>query len=279
VTIHPGATPAAPPRPRKALRAAGFVMVAAIVLGACSSPSKPSSAGGRRAGGTASWAETAGSPPDFIFPLLPITHFNLANLGQFQYLMYRPLYWFEGDAVSQLDPSLSLAQAPTFSNGGTTVTVTLRPYKWSNGESVDATDVLFWMNLLHAAKSNWAGYVAGGFPADVTKVAVDSASRITLTFDKPYNSKWITDNALSQITPLPVAWDISAAGGAPASGGCSAAAYGTGDTPCTAVYRFLSRQAGYDPTNPTCPPTRPTRCGRSSTGRGDSSRSTLRGAW
>ena len=167
--------------------------------------------------------------------------------------MYRPLYWFEGNAVSELDPSLSLAQAPTFSDGGTTVTVTLRPYKWSNGETVDATDVVFWMNLLHAAKSNWAGYVAGGFPADVTKVAVDSATRITFTFDKPYNTRWITDNELSQITPLPVAWDITAAGAAPGSGGCSAAAYGTGDTPCTAVYRFLSRQAGYDPTNPTAP--------------------------
>jgi peptide/nickel transport system substrate-binding protein len=134
-----------------------------------------------------------------------------------------------------------------FSNGGTNVTVDLRSYQWSDGETVDATDVVFWMNLLHAAKSNWAGYVAGGFPTDVTSVVIDSPTRLTFTFDKPYNPRWITDNALSQITPLPLAWDIDKTGGAPASGGCSAAAYGAGDGPCTAVYQFLSRQAGYDP--------------------------------
>jgi peptide/nickel transport system substrate-binding protein len=255
VTIHPGTTSAGRPRLRGVVRATGLVMVVAIGLAACSSPAKPSAAAGRRAGGTAYWAEAAGSPPDFIFPLLPITHFNLANLGQFQYLMYRPLYWFTGNAVSEIDPSLSLAQTPQFSKSDTTVTVTLRPYTWSDGETVDATDVVFWMNLLRAAKSNWAGYVAGGFPADVTKVVVDSPTTVTFTFDKPYSTRWVTDNALSQITPLPLAWDITAAGGVPGSGKCSAAAYGSGDAPCTTVYQFLSRQAGYDPTNPSAPNT------------------------
>ena len=42
----------------------------------------------------------------------------------------------------------------------------------------------------------------------------------------------------------------TATGGAPGSGGCATAAYGTADAQCTAVYTFLSKQAGYDPTNP-----------------------------
>ena len=49
---------------------------------------------------------------------------------------------------------------------------------------------------------------------------------------------------------MPVAWDIAATGAAPGSGGCSAAAYGTADAKCDAVYNFLSKQAGYDPANP-----------------------------
>ncbi len=245
--MDPGDAPPGSTFRRLGLLAAGLTLVSALVLSACSSTPAPSGAAGRKTGGTATWAEAPGEAPDFIFPLLPITHFNLANLGQFQYLMYRPLYWFSGGATAKVDPSLSLAQPPVFSKGGTTVTVNLRSYKWSDGETVDATDVVFWMNLLHAAKSNWAGYAGGGFPADVTSVVADSPTQLTFTFDKAYNTRWITDNALSQITPLPLAWDISAPGGAPGSGGCSAEAFGSGDGPCTTVYQFLSRQAGYDP--------------------------------
>jgi peptide/nickel transport system substrate-binding protein len=65
-----------------------------------------------------------------------------------------------------------------------------------------------------------------------------------------YNPFWLTYNQFSQITPMPVAWDVTAVGGAPGSGGCSSAAYGTADTACAAVYTFLSKQAGYDPANP-----------------------------
>jgi peptide/nickel transport system substrate-binding protein len=64
------------------------------------------------------------------------------------------------------------------------------------------------------------------------------------------NTYWFTYNELSQITPMPNAWDITAVGGAPNSGGCAAGAYGTVDTQCAAVYTFLSKQAGYDPANP-----------------------------
>ena len=39
----------------------------------------------------------------------------------------------------------------------------------------------------------------------------------------------------------------------PNSGGCAAAAYGTADAACAAVYTFLSKQAGYDPANPKAP--------------------------
>jgi len=37
-----------------------------------------------------------------------------------------------------LNPSLSLAENPVYSDGNTTVTIDLKPYKWSNGETVTA---------------------------------------------------------------------------------------------------------------------------------------------
>ena len=37
--------------------------------------------------------------------------------------MYRPLYWFGKGATPNLNPQLSLAQNPTYSNGSKTVTV------------------------------------------------------------------------------------------------------------------------------------------------------------
>ena len=33
---------------------------------------------------------------------------------------------------------LSLADAPVYSDGGKTVTITMKGWKWSNGETVDA---------------------------------------------------------------------------------------------------------------------------------------------
>ena len=44
------------------------------------------------------------------------------------------------------------------------MTINLKPYKWSNGETVTAQNVMFWMNMLHSEKANWAGYCAGHPP-------------------------------------------------------------------------------------------------------------------
>jgi peptide/nickel transport system substrate-binding protein len=201
---------------------------------------------------TATWAEEPGTAPDYIFPFMSLAFFSVSNVNQFQDLMFRPLYWFGQGATPDLDTALSLAETPVYSNNGQTVTVDLKSYRWSDEEAVDATDVLFWMNMLHAEKANWAAYVPGGLniPDDVTGVTIDSPTQLTFRLTQPFNDDWFTDNQLSQITPLPVAWDITAAKAAPGSGGCSSAAYGTADAACAAVYTFLSSQAGYDPSNP-----------------------------
>ena len=44
--------------------------------------------------GTATIALPPGTTPDFIFPLVDGAHYSMANIEQFQRLMYRPLYMY-----------------------------------------------------------------------------------------------------------------------------------------------------------------------------------------
>jgi peptide/nickel transport system substrate-binding protein len=232
----------------RAVAALCVAALLAVVFGTALAPSTPAGAS-EPSGGTAYWAEAPGAAPNFIFPMAPLQYFTTANIQQFQNLMYRPLYWMGNRSTPDMNESLSLAEAPVY-GAGNTVTVTLKPYKWSDGESLDARDVIFWMNMLHAEKDNWAAYVPGAFPDNVADVVADSTSELTFTLTKAYNPQWFTDNELSQITPLPLAWDITRTGAAPGSGQCSGASYGSLDLACVAVYDFLSHQAGFDPTNP-----------------------------
>lgn len=229
------------------LAAASAVAVGGVAVGA------PVSGAAAATGTTAiTWAEPPGSSPNYIFPFMGSAYYTVWNNDTFQFMMYRPLYWFGKGSSPDLNPTLSLAAVPKYSNGNTTVTITLKSYKWSDGEAVDATDVMFWMNMLHAEKTNWAGYVPGGagIPTDVTAISITSPTRLTFTLTRSFNTYWYTYNELSQIIPMPLAWTITATGQAAGSGGCARAAYGTDDAACKAVYTFLSEQSGYDPTKP-----------------------------
>jgi peptide/nickel transport system substrate-binding protein len=108
---------------------AGLIVMAPTTSGAATKPT------------TATWAELAGSTPNFILPYYPAQLCSVNNIEQFQFLMYRPLYWFGVGTSPNLNTSLSTANLPAFSNGGTTVTVNLKSYKWSNGESLTGQDV------------------------------------------------------------------------------------------------------------------------------------------
>jgi peptide/nickel transport system substrate-binding protein len=216
----------------------GVVALAPAVSNAASKPT------------TITFAEPPQSPPNFIFPFMSLSFFSVYNSQSFQFLMYRPLYWFGDGATPNLNLPLSLAAQPIYNNTANTVTVDLDSYKWSNGETVTAENVMFWMNMLHAEKDNWAGYSAGALPDDVKSIAINNPEQLTFTLTGPVNNYWFTYNELSQITPMPNAWDITAKGGSPNSGGCATAPFGTADAQCKAVYIFLSKQSGYNPSNP-----------------------------
>jgi peptide/nickel transport system substrate-binding protein len=218
----------------------GTVGAVALVLSACSSSSSaPSSAGAAVKGGTATVGFVAGQAPNWIWPFVPIAYESVPNGQDFQMILYRPLYMFgnNGDSV-QVNYALSPADAPAYSDGGKTVTIQLKGWKWSNGETVDAQDVAFWLNMMKAEKSNYGGYTPGTLPDNLASFTITAPDTIVLHLTKPYGSTWFTYNQLAEITPMPMAWDVTKAGATPGSGGCHTSPAG-----CAAVFNFLTAQA------------------------------------
>ena len=130
-----------------------------------------------------------------------------------------PLYWFGDEKSTSVDYRLSIRNAPVYSDGDRVVTITLKHYLWSNGQPVSARDVIFWINLLKANRDDWASYVPGGFPDNVTSATALSSTTVQLHLNAGYNPIWFTYNELSQITPLPLDWDrTSLAAPAPSQG-------------------------------------------------------------
>jgi peptide/nickel transport system substrate-binding protein len=228
-------------RARKVLAAGG---AAALVLtaAACGSSSNNngggsgsgSGSGGTKVqGGTATFALPPNAVPNYIFPFTSSSYFSVSNAQYFQYLMYRPLYWFGNGSTPTLNTNLSLADAPTFD--GNKVTVTMKGWKWSNGESVTAKDVVFWINMMKAVPSDWGDYTPGGFPDNVSDVTAVSPTELTMEMNKSYNHTWFTSNELSQISPMPKAWDRTANGASDCTDTVS---------DCSKVYSYLNTEAG-----------------------------------
>ncbi len=119
--------------------------------------------------------------------------------------MYRPRSLFGIGSRPGLNPQLSLADLPQHSDGGQVVTITLTPYRWSNGDPVTARDAGFWFTLVRANRSEWAADVSGAFPDSVRSVHIDSPSRFSLPLTRASGSSWYTCHELSQLTPIPQA--------------------------------------------------------------------------
>jgi peptide/nickel transport system substrate-binding protein len=242
----------------------GLVLLLAACGPASGSSSGAAPAGGvRGAGNAVTYAMQPGNFPNYPLPFFTqsltqntIGSDTVANVDDFQYLMYRPLYWFGTGLSPYLNAKLSLAEPPVYH--GHTVSIRLKQnYKWSNGEAVDARDVVFWMNMMNAEGPNYAFYSQSGLPADVTNVRAASKYVVTMKITTPkFSQSWFTNNELSQITPMPMAWDVTSRTGAQGSGGCSKASFSSiaidpatyapisaSAKACTAVYTYLYTQA------------------------------------
>jgi peptide/nickel transport system substrate-binding protein len=188
---------------------------------------------------TAIFAEQPSVIPNYILPLASNQYFSAANVFQFQYLMYRPLYSFSSNGQVALNSSLSLADPPVYSADQKSVTITLKGWRWSDGIEITARDIQFWQNLVTANKAYWPAYVPGEYPDNVLSTTITPANPLQITFHltQAYGSDFFTDNELSQITPLPEhVWDRKSATGA-------VGPYDETPAGAAAVYTFLDSQS------------------------------------
>jgi peptide/nickel transport system substrate-binding protein len=221
-------------RPLRIAGTATCVAAGALLLAACgSSPSGSGTAPKTHGtsptiqkGGTAYWAEPPDVKPNWIFPFEGITYFSTVN-GALQEPLYRPLYWFgpPGTASPTVDFSLSPADQPSFGDNDSKITISLKGWKFNDGQTIDAQSVIFWMNMMAVeGANNWGAYVPGNnqFPGNVKSYEASSAGSltVTITLDSSYNPTWYLYNELSQITPMAEAWDVTSLTGSAGSGGC-----------------------------------------------------------
>jgi len=197
------------------------VVVAVLIAGGAIIATRSSSSSTNSGPWTIKVASQTTATPNWIFPYMSGAYFSVSNINDFINLMTRPLYWFGTNGTTSLNTSESLAQTPVYSNGDKTVSVTLKSgLTWSNGKPIQAKDVMYWMNALAAYPSAWADYIPPnkvthqlmGIPDNVHKITV-SGSTITFDLNVKVNPQWFTYNDLSQITPMPQAWDVMQASG------------------------------------------------------------------
>jgi peptide/nickel transport system substrate-binding protein len=194
-------------RPAAAIAAALTLTVAAAACSSSSGSSRPSAQASSTPehGGTITleW----GATPNFIFPLVPATNTDGYN-ANLQMQIWPYLVATGDGAQATVNPQASLYSSLTYSNNDQTITVVLKPWKWSDGAPITSRDFLFTYNLLKSMGQNWFDYLPGLFPTDVKSVLTPSPSTFVINLTQSYNPSFYTDDVLSEIPLLPQhAWD------------------------------------------------------------------------
>jgi peptide/nickel transport system substrate-binding protein len=202
----------------------------------------PAPAAHKVKGGTVTYGMSAGDTPTYIFPIVPSADSSVYAIDFFQDLMWRPMWWTPTGHELNVNYADSLAGKPVFSNGNKTVTITMKSgYKWSNGAPVDASDALFYIDLLTAAvklsPANSGNFSPGFFPQNIASAKATGKYTLQITFTKAYNPSFTYYTQLDLITPLPsTSWDIDKVGGKPLNWTVPANA--------AKIYTFLNAQSG-----------------------------------
>jgi peptide/nickel transport system substrate-binding protein len=220
----------------RALRLSGAVAGLVLAVAATGCGGKSSSNGGAaHAGGTVRIAEPAGVRPNYVLPIMP-GNFTTPTNFQFVNFQFRHLYTYGGRGDISLNEDLSMAEPPVYSADGKSVTITLKPWTWSDGKPVTARDVEFFINLAKSPEAKTT-FTAGRFPDNVVSTKVLGDRQIKLNLDAKYGELWYTGNQLSKIVPFPQhAWAKTSDDGA----------VGDADrTPAGAkqIYAYLERHA------------------------------------
>jgi peptide/nickel transport system substrate-binding protein len=171
----------------------------------------PPAASGAETAGTITWAEQPGATPTWIFPITQSGQNSVFNLFTFSWEMWRPTYWTVNGVTSEVDPSMSLADLPVYSDNDQTVSITFKSsYKWSDGTPITADDLLFDIDMIKAgvkaSPADWSGYTPGNFPDNLASTSEPNPQTLVLHLTKPVNPTFFTDDILGQgpTNPLPV---------------------------------------------------------------------------
>jgi peptide/nickel transport system substrate-binding protein len=234
---------------RRKIGVAGVAAAAATALlaagcGSSGSPSTTTSSGASVSGAVATTFNINGAGANCIYPFQGTQCYSVTNYETFQYLMVRPLYMFGGNSSTSISVNypLSPADAPVYSNGGKTVVINMKGWKWSDGSTVNANSLVLNLNMLEAEKANYAGYTPGLLPDNMVSYKATGPEQVTLQLKQAYSSIWFTYNQLAILTPMPEAWDVSATGAKAGSGGCLADSAADGWAKCKAVYTYMTAQ-------------------------------------
>ena len=126
---------------------------------------------------------------------------SLANSEAIEQL-YRPLVWLDNNL--NYDPAMSLASAVTTSDGGQTWHLTIKPWMWSDGVPVTASDVVFTFELIRRIGPSYVRYKVGGIPNLLDHVAALSSHQVELRLTRRVNPEWFLRLGLgSDFKPLP----------------------------------------------------------------------------
>jgi peptide/nickel transport system substrate-binding protein len=168
--------------------------------------------------GSITYALPSGAVPNWILPMPTAAANSVVNIYNFESQMWPPMYYAPDGSDPTVDPSLSVANAPRWSNGDKTMTITVKPWKWSNGQTVTSKDVEFTFDLIKAAvkqsPANWASYVPGYFPDTIASMSTPNASTIVVNLTTAVNPTWMEEDILGSVPILPSsAWSKDAAKG------------------------------------------------------------------
>ncbi len=196
---------------RVTLLAVGSSLLAGCGTVAAAKPAAPSSP----VGNVAIVALTAQTSPNWWFPVGSSATFSDLN-GEMNALMYKPLLYIS--RTDGIDYKRSLASSVTWNKAGTVYTIHLNPkWRWSDGKTVSAADVVWTTRLMLFASSSsaslpwvYGGAGIGGIPVRWKSVVAQGSSTVVVTLDQPSNPQWFLRNGLGQITPVPKSvWDKS----------------------------------------------------------------------
>ncbi|HEX2743267.1 MAG TPA: ABC transporter substrate-binding protein [Streptosporangiaceae bacterium] len=220
----------------KAIGGIAIAVASITALAACSSSSKsssttttpglttqPGSIGGIPAAGTPSgkagsitYGFLASDAPTWILPITNAANNSVYNVQNFGWDLWRPLYYTPDGSTQTVDQALSPADLPVWSNGDKTMSITLKPWKWSNGQTLSSKDLLFTFDEVKAAvkasPANWADYTPGYFPDTIASMSTPTASTLVINLTKPANPTWMEED-ITDIGIMPSAWAKDSANG------------------------------------------------------------------